>query len=347
MTSGLEVISPGMMTTVQDLGRFGYQARGVSVSGAMDRDGLQLANSLVGNPPATGALEIRLLGPGFKVLAESVSIALYGTSAPIEVISPEKQVIPAGRNIILSRGDIFRIGAVGDTAACYLAVEGGFNLPEVYGSQSTYLPAQLGGFEGRALKEGDVLPLNLNHVTAHRYRALPNGPAHQARTEDDNVIRVIAGPQADYFTDAALAMLCQDSYTVSAETNRMGMRLEGAQLAHQSGFNIASDGIVRGAIQVPGNGLPIILLADCQTTGGYPKIATVISADLPKLGRMMPGAEFRFQYVSVTEAEDLARQHQDHLHARMASIRSFSGDDQELASLLMSENLISGVTAGD
>ena len=342
MSAGLEVITPGLMTSVQDRGRFGFQALGISVSGALDPDGFDLANALAGNEAGTGALEIRMLGPTLEVTAESVTLALAGTGAGIEVMSPEREMISACRSVTFRKGQVFRIGAIGDSAVCYLAVHGGFDLPDVYGSQSTCMSAGFGGFHGRILEKGDCLPLRKAAAESVSQRILRRPP----EPDSSPVIRVIAGPQDDYFSAAGIETFFGTGYTVSQAVNRMGMRLEGAAVAHEKGFNIASDGIVRGAIQVPGNGLPIILMADCQTTGGYPKIATVISTDMPKLGRMMPGADIRFEAVSVEEAEAVARDHHERKAALVDSIETFSGSVQQLEHLLMTQNLISGVTAG-
>ncbi|MEC7048721.1 MAG: biotin-dependent carboxyltransferase family protein [Pseudomonadota bacterium] len=342
MSTGLEVITPGLMTSVQDRGRFGFQALGISVSGALDPDGFDLANALAGNEAGTGALEIRMLGPTLEVTAESVTVALAGTGAGIEVMSPEREMISACRSVTFRKGQVFRIGAIGDSAVCYLAVHGGFDLPDVYGSQSTCMSAGFGGFHGRILEKGDCLPLRKAAAESVSQRILRRPP----EPDSSPVIRVIAGPQDDYFSAAGIETFFGTGYTVSQAVNRMGMRLEGAAVAHEKGFNIASDGIVRGAIQVPGNGLPIILMADCQTTGGYPKIATVISTDMPKLGRMMPGADIRFEAVSVEEAEAVARDHHERKAALVDSIETFSGSVQQLEHLLMTQNLISGVTAG-
>ena len=342
MSTGLEVITPGLMTSVQDRGRFGFQALGISVSGALDPDGFDLGNALAGNEAGTGALEIRMLGPTLEVTAESVTVALAGTGAGIEVMSPEREMISACRSVTFRKGQVFRIGAIGDSAVCYLAVHGGFDLPDVYGSQSTCMSAGFGGFHGRILEKGDCLPLRKAAAESVSQRILRRPP----EPDSSPVIRVIAGPQDDYFSAAGIETFFGTGYTVSQAVNRMGMRLEGAAVAHEKGFNIASDGIVRGAIQVPGNGLPIILMADCQTTGGYPKIATVISTDMPKLGRMMPGADIRFEAVSVEEAEAVARDHHERKAALVDSIETFSGSVQQLEHLLMTQNLISGVTAG-
>ena len=258
MSTGLEVITPGLMTSVQDRGRFGFQALGISVSGALDPDGFDLANALAGNEAGTGALEIRMLGPTLEVTAESVTVALAGTGAGIEVMSPEREMISACRSVTFRKGQVFRIGAIGDSAVCYLAVHGGFDLPDVYGSQSTCMSAGFGGFHGRILEKGDCLPLRKAAAESVSQRILRRPP----EPDSSPVIRVIAGPQDDYFSAAGIETFFGRGYTVSQAVNSMGMRLEGAAVAHEKGFNIASDGIVRGAIQVPGNGLPIILMAD-------------------------------------------------------------------------------------
>ena len=342
MSAGLEVIMPGLMTSVQDRGRFGFQALGISVSGALDPDGFDLANALAGNEAGTGALEIRMLGPTLEVTAESVTLALAGTGAGIEVMSPEREMISACRSVTFRKGQVFRIGAIGDSAVCYLAVHGGFDLPLIYGSQSTCMSAGFGGFHGRILEKGDCLPLRKAAAESLSQRILRRPP----EPDSSPVIRVIAGPQDDYFSAAGIETFFGQGYTVSQAVNRMGMRLEGAAVTHEKGYNIASDGIVRGAIQVPGNGLPIILMADCQTTGGYPKIATVISSDMPKLGRKMPGADIRFKPVCVEEAEAIARERHERQTALIGAIERFSGSVEQLEHLLMTQNLISGVTAG-
>ena len=342
MTAGLQVITPGPMTSIQDRGRFGYQALGIPVSGALDPDSFDIANALVGNDPGTGALEIRMLGPTMRVTAESVTVALAGTAADIEIVAPEKQAIAACRSVTLHKGQVFRIGPVGDSAVCYLAVQGGFDLPAVYDSQSTCLSGGFGGFNGRNLEKEDLLPLCLHTTASQPQRRLGQPPGNESAA----VIRVVPGPQDDYFSPAGLRSFLGETYMVSQAVNRMGMRLEGPRVEHENGYNIASDGIVKGAVQVPGNGLPIILLSDCQTTGGYPKIATVISADLPKLGRMLPGTAIRFEDISIGEAEEIARMHHRNKMALIASIEEVDDSAKTLEQLLMTENLISGVTAG-
>ncbi len=181
-------------------------------------------------------------------------------------------------------------------------VEGGFDITPVLGSLSTYTRGGIGGIEGRALKAGDAIPLRLPAAPEREEQMLPSLDLAPPKR-----FRVILGPQDDYFTEAGIATLLGATYTVTPATDRMGMRLDGPKLEHAKGYNIVSDGIAPGSIQVPGNGLPIVLLADRQTTGGYPKIATVISADLPALGRLVPGSKMAFEAVDIEAAEAAAR----------------------------------------
>jgi biotin-dependent carboxylase-like uncharacterized protein len=341
MTAALRMIAPGLMTTLQDLGRRGYQHLGVPVSGALDPVCLQAANLLAGNAPGMGALEIAYQGPTLAIEADSVRIAAAGGQAAIDILGPDGgagQRLAPFESARLTRGQTIRIGALSGSAILYLAVEGGFAIPPVMGSQSTLTRGGIGGFEGRALQAGDTLPLRQAAAPEREEVMLPpldlRPPAR---------MRVVLGPQDDHFTPAGLATLLASPYTISRACDRMGMRLEGPTLEHSAkGYNIVSDGIAPGSIQVPGNGLPIVLLADRQTTGGYPKVATVISADLPALGRMTPGAKIAFASVDIETAETAARalaQEIADLPARMVPVaRKHSIDVDKL----LGENLISG-----
>ena len=348
MTPCLEIIDAGLMTTIQDKGRYGYQAAGIPVSGALDFEHLQIANQLVGNDLDQAGFEIRLQGPVITVQADQVTIALTGTQTPIELISPIKGQVAAYRSVKLERGQSFRIGTITDSAVCYLAIKGGIDIPLVFDSHSTCMAAGLGGYQGRRLLKGDTISLMDGMPQNNPLLALPQNHIDAlSLNSSDRKIRVILGPQSDYFSADAIDIFLQNSYRISQETNRMGARLEGQTLDHLNGFNIASDGIVKGAIQVPGNGLPIILLADCQTTGGYPKIATVISTDLCKIGRMMPGTDFQFDSVSITEAEAIARKaHQKH-QDRLKAITKLDLNAMTLDQRLLTYNLISGYINAD
>ena len=292
MSAGLKVLSPGLYTTVQDLGRIGYQDIGVPVSGALDGFSLRLANALVGNPLGMAALEILISGPTLEIAAVAVRVALVGPGASL-VIGGE--VMVAGQSITLSRGEVFQIVVDRPSACCYLAVEGGVAVPLVLGSASTYVRAGIGGLEGRLLRRDDFVPLGIERAPERIELWLPT-PLDAAR---DQPIRVIPGPQQECFAEEAVTVLLSAEFRVSKNTDRMGMRLDGPLLRHRDGWDIVSDAIATGAIQVPGSGQPILLLADHQTTGGYPKIATVISADLPVVGRRRPGDALRFAAVSI------------------------------------------------
>ncbi len=316
MTNALRVIGPGPHTTVQDLGRTGYQDVGVPASGPLDRVSLRLANALAGNPPGAPVLELLLQGPTLEVMAESVRIALVGCSAGIEIRTGNARTVPAGESVRLARGEVFRIGALRDSVCAYLALEGGIDVPMVLGSASTYVRGAFGGLDGRRLRKDDSVPLKLASVDVRAERTL-------ARLHDlafDQPIRVVLGPQTDYFTADALTTFLSSEYTVSPQADRMGYRLAGPVLAHAAGYDLVSDGVVTGAVQVPGSGLPIVLMADHQTIGGYPKIATVISADVPVVGRRRPGRPIRFVAVEVREAELLRREQEAALSGLISRI---------------------------
>ena len=340
MSAGLRVLDPGLHTTVQDLGRIGYQALGVPVSGALDGFALRLGNALVGNPPEKAALEILYSGPALEVVADSVCVAVAGIGAAMALEGERAHVVPAWQSASLLRGDVFRIILGVDSVCAYLVVEGGIAVPSVLGSASTYLRAGLGGFEGRALRRGDLVPVAGAHASE---RAEQHLPAPLLST-GDRPIRVILGPQQECFSEEAVATLLGAEFRVSTSADRMGMRLEGPRLHHRDGWDIVSDAIATGAIQVPGSGQPILLLADHQTTGGYPKIATVISADLPVVGRRRPGDKLRFEAVGVAEAEQLARDEEQRLTALIASFAAVGGGID--VGTLYAGNLISGVVSG-
>ncbi len=338
MIPGLKVLSPGLHTTVQDLGRVGYQALGVPVSGALDPLALRLANALVGNSSGLAALEILWSGPTMEVTAEAARVALGGPGASLAV-GGERHVVPAWQSVTLARGEVIQVNLGRESVCAYLAVEGGVAVPAVLGSASTYVRAGLGGFKGRALQGGDVVPLAVDRALERdEWRLSPPPPALS-----EEPVRVVLGPQDDRFADDALAALLDAEFVISKSADRMGMRLDGPLLRHRRGWDIVSDAIATGAIQVPGSGQPILLLADHQTTGGYPKIAIVISADLPVVGRRRPGDAIRFAEVSVAEAEELARDLEHHVAARIASLEPAAAAGGIDLGSLYSGNLISGV----
>ena len=341
--AALKVVAPGLHTTIQDLGRYGYQASGVPVSGALDAVSHRLANRMVGNADNVPTLEILFHGPTLEVQADSVRVGIAGGEAEIELLGDRPRSLGAWRSMVLRGNQVFRVSRLGDVACCYLAVEGGFAVEPCLGSASTYARGGFGGFQGRALQAGDLVPLACGRATDRVDLGLPDPPL----STGEQPIRLVLGPQQGHFTDAALDRLVSEQFTVSKHADRMGMRLDGPTLAHRDGYNIVSDGIATGAIQVPGSGQPILLLADHQTTGGYPKIATVIAADIPVVGRRKPGDPIRFAAVDVAAAERLRREAEadfDALVARLAPVESAGGLD---ASRLLEANLISGVVFDD
>lgn len=344
MTASLRVVAPGLHTSIQDLGRIGFQHLGVPVSGALDTEALRLANILAGNAEGEAALEIMHLGPTLEVCADSVRLALAGGSAAIG-IAGRGAPLSGFRSVRLQRGDQVRLNATGESATAYLAVEGGFDVPEVLGSRSTYARGRFGGHQGRALAEGDMLALRRAEASAR-----PEWKLWQAGLPRPGILRVILGPQDDFFTTEGIAALREGTFCVTRAADRMGMRLDGPPVAHRDQFDIVSDAIAPGAIQVPGDAQPVILLADRQTTGGYPKIATVISADLPRLGRLRPGDWVGFETVTIAEAAEARYQAKAEFTRLCKTISDVNTEWTPDEYLLHSENIIDGVvhaTKGD
>ncbi|PID41277.1 MAG: allophanate hydrolase [Proteobacteria bacterium] len=326
-TPHLLVMEPGLCTTIQDLGRYGYQAMGVPVSGGRDSISLRISNALAANPETYEGLEISLQGPLLKVMADSVRLVLGGTdNGHIEIIEPHQPAIPSWQSVRLEEGTLFRINGITDTFGGFLAITGGLAIPSVLGSKSTFLLGGLGGLNGRQLRKDDKLPLKNNSARIRKEQALNRPLLHFSGVPDD-IIRVIPGPQDDYFKPESIKTFFNQPYQISLQSDRVGFRLEGPRLIHAKGFNIVSDGITTGAIQVPGNGLPIILFNDHQLTGGYPKIAHIISADLPKLGRLKPLQKIRFRAVTIEEAEDIRRTQETELHALLSRLPAVTGQD--------------------
>lgn len=335
MSGQLRVITPGLATSVQDGGRIGQQRFGIPTSGALDRVAMAAANIIVGNAPDAAIVEMLYMGATFEVASASARVACVGLGATIEVIEDgTTRLVQPAQSIRLRHGARLKVAPGASAISCVLAIEGGIALPPVMGSRSTYARALLGGLDGRVLAAGDVLPLVLDDAE-DRGEVRPGLDLAMPPR-----IRVVLGPQDDYFTPEAVASFLSAPYEVTRAADRMGIRLQGPPLAHEKGFNIVSDGIAPGSIQVPGDGQPIILLADRQTTGGYPKIATVASVDLPALGRSGPGTILNFEAISVEEAENLRRE-QAHAEAGWRdALQPVSGASTDS---LYDANLISGV----
>ena len=288
----LTILSPGPLSTIQDAGRFGAMGKGFSPGGAMDTEAMTLANLLVGNAPGVGVVEMTMLGITAQFDCNCV-IALTG--ADMSARLNERPVEPYC-SISVHSGDVLSMKAAKNGMRAYLAVAGGFDLPVVMGSVSTNLKCGLGGFRGRRLRTGDELPLNQS-VTAYQPRRI-SPPGYYP---DSISLRVLLGPQDDAFTKRGIDTFLGSEYVMTDKSDRMGIRLTGEKIESKNGVDILSDGIAAGSVQIPASGTPIIMMADRQTTGGYAKIATVISADLCRAAQARPGTRIRF--VQVTEAE--------------------------------------------
>jgi antagonist of KipI len=310
----LRILRPGLLTTVQDLGRHGYQQDGIIVSGAADALALRVGNLLVGNDEHAAGLEITLLGPSIRFEADHL-IALTGAH-----LSPTLNGQPVSRNraIWVAAGAELAFGPAGAGCRAYLAVAGGVAVPLVLGSRSTYLRASFGGLDGRALRAGDELLVGAPSTTAAAIRAtLFNGqkPWNQARftpgpylcpaPRPEPIIRAVRGPEYAQFSAESQQALWREPFTVSTEADRMGCRLQGPSLERLEAMELLSSAVTFGTVQVPAGGQPIVLLADHQTTGGYPRMAQVISADFPALAQVRPGQRLRFQEVTLAEAQAL------------------------------------------
>ncbi len=265
-------------------------------------------------------------------------IALVGSGGGLEIGGRDGPPVPSGQTARLTKGETVRVRLGGEAFCSYLAIEAGFDVPLCLGSRSTYARAAFGGLEGRPLRSGDLLHGNAGDV-ATRDEVTFGEPRNLAL---DQAIRVVLGPQDEYFTPAAIEEFLNGTYTITPASDRMGFRLAGPLLAHKSDYNIVSDGIVAGSIQVPGSKLPIVLMADAQTTGGYPKIATVISADLPVLAVRGGGRTVRFQAVSREEAETIRRAEHQRLMSFVGDIRAVDAKGLNLEALYQ-QNLIDGV----
>jgi len=293
---GVVVVKPGMLTTVQDAGRWGLQARGVPVGGPMDGVSHRLANALVRNAPGAAGLEITLLGPELEFDDERV-VAVAGAQFDLLL---DGRTMPSNAPFIVSAGARLRFGARRVGARAYVAISGGIAVPPTLGSRATHLISGMGGVAGRALAAGDVLPLGeptdvYGSVSMPQAAIVPL-PDRHAR------VRVLPGPQTEYFSPDALEALQSAAYVIAPNSDRMGFRLEGPPLAHSRGADIISDATPLGVLQVPASGQPILLMADRQTAGGYPKIATVISADIPVAGQLGPGDTIAFAVCTMREA---------------------------------------------
>ena len=293
------VVKPGWLTTVQDLGRYGYQQYGMPVSGAMDRYSHIVANRLIGNCDHDAALEITLKGPELLFEDDSVIAVTGADLAP----SLDGVGMPLWTSVPVKTGSRITFGTRHVGARCYLAIAGGIDVPIVLGSRSTHIASRTGGMKGRTLIQGDILISGTPSLHQHSTigRSLPEKlhPIYSTVA----TLRILPGPQRDAFLEQALAVLTTNVYRLTSQSDRMGYRLAGPKLGHGKAEQYISDGTALGILQIPPDEQPILLMADRQTTGGYPKIATVISADLHLAGQLIPGDTIQFTTTTLQEAQ--------------------------------------------
>lgn len=312
----VKIIRPGLLTTIQDIGRWGFQKYGIIVSGAMDTFSFRVANLLVGNDENSACLEITMIGPTMEIQEDSL-ISICGGNLSPEI---DGKSIPLWRPIYVRKGSVLKFGACLSGCRTYLAIAGGFYVEEVMRSKSTYLRAGIGGLEGRSLKEGDIV--NINKCTPEQLKVTKK----LSLLDDSNsfkvvewfitseiipkykvnpIIRVIPGGEFKKFSSESRVGFFKSEFEVTSQSDRMGYRLKGTTLKLSRPLEMISEAVSFGTIQVPPEGNPIILLADRQTTGGYPKIAQVASIDIPLIAQVKPGEKISFQKISLEEAQKL------------------------------------------
>jgi biotin-dependent carboxylase-like uncharacterized protein len=298
----IRILRAGLQTTVQDRGRWGWQSRGVPVAGPMDPRAHRMANALAGNPAGAATLEVTLDGPEVE-FDDDRSVAVAGAEFGLTL---DSATVPSGAAFDVTAGSRLRFGMRRVGARAYLAVSGGIDVPPVFGSRATHLSTRMGGLSGRTLATGDRLPLGA--IAAPRVgsrvlaRPAVSGESLVAVPDRPARVRVLPGPQVDRFVADALQSLQSGPYVIRAESDRMAFRLDGPALVHTRGADIISDATPLGALQVPGSGQPVLLMADRQTTGGYAKIATVITADIGVAGQLAPGDSISFEVCTLREA---------------------------------------------
>lgn len=293
----IKILDAGLLTTVQDLGRYGFQRYGVSASGVMDEYSAKIANKLVGNKVGEAVLETTLKGVQIEFL-QNTAVAITGGNCDVTLNGTK---IELWQSYLVNRGDILKMGICRSGLRNYLAFAGGIDVPIIMNSKSTNLKAKVGGFNGRKLMTGDVLSVGVGSLEA----PLTLNKHYIPTYSKDIKVGVILGQQDDHFTEAGIKTFLNETYTVTQESDRMGIRLSsvsGATIEHKNGADIISDGITFGAIQVPGSGQPIVMMADRQTTGGYTKIGNVISSDLAKLAQATPGTKVKFVEYTLEQA---------------------------------------------
>ncbi len=324
----LKVTKPGPLTTLQDLGRYGYQKYGVLVSGTMDTFSHRLANILVGNKPTEGALEMTVAGPTLT-LPKGLIFALTGADLNAKVLG---QPVPRFRPIYVQEECVLTMSFAKEGCRGYMAVAGGFDVKVTMGSKSTYLRAKIGGFKGRPLAAGDEIPVGNTPDCMKAFKekyaasrsfplAHPNWSAPGSFIFENSPIRVTKGLQYDWFSSDSLEKFFGEEYLITMQSDRMGYRLEGPVLTQTEQREMISEAVTFGSIQVPADGNPIALLADRQTAGGYAKIGQIILADLPRMAQKAPGTKLRFVLISNKEAEEIYVQQENYLQQLATTIK--------------------------
>jgi len=312
-----KVIEPGILTTIQDRGRYGFSHFGVPLSGASDSFSLRVGNLLVGNREEEACLEITLMGLKIKALREVVIAITGGDLSPLLNEEP----LEMWRTHLLVEGDVIHFKKVRTGCRAYLAMSGGLVVPKIMGSSSTYLSGKFGGLEGRALRRGDIL-YTLDIPSSLDRLGLRFPTDFIPPMEKEVLLRVIPGPQDHHFTEKGFNTFSSEYYQVTPQCDRMGVRLEGPKIERRPDVeeSIISEGLISGAIQVPGDGKPIIILMEL-VTGGYTKIATIISTDLPKVAQLKPGDRIRFKPISIEEAQYLLKKQEGRLRGFWDSLQ--------------------------
>ncbi|MBB6218585.1 biotin-dependent carboxylase-like uncharacterized protein [Anaerosolibacter carboniphilus] len=309
----IKIINPGLLTLIEDAGRYGYQQFGVPVAGVMDSFSHRVGNILVGNEESEAVLEATMIGPQIEFAHEGVIAITGGDLSPLINGEP----IEMWKSIYVKAGDRLTFGGSKNGCRSYIALAGGIDVPLVMGSKSTYTKAKIGGYEGRTLKTGDIIKIGKpgHALSTLKGRKVPS--QYIPQYTNLMTVRVVLGPQDDLFTADGIRTFFSSQYTVTNECDRMGFRLDGPEIEHVDGGDIISDGIAFGAIQIPGHGKPIIMMADRQTTGGYTKIGNAIWGDLGKLAQSKPNDKIEFIQTTVTEAHQVLRE----MEEQIASIK--------------------------
>ena len=293
----LKVRRAGMLTSVQDLGRWGFQSSGVPVAGAMDLPALRIGNAMLGNPEGAAALEVTLLGPELEVCGGGAAV-FAGADLGFSV---NGRAVGSWRVVELKSGDVISFTGPKNGCRGNLCFAGGVGVPLVMNSRSTYMRAKIGGFEGRALKNGDVITTGEPSPLWKRLDGFTLPPELNPALPADAPLSLMTGLQEDLFTEEGRATLFSSEYTITSESDRMGCRLDGAKIEHVKGGDIVSDGVPLGAVQIPSHGMPIVMLADRQTTGGYTKIGVLTPLSIEALVQKMPGSAVRFRKASIDD----------------------------------------------